>query len=755
MPLTEDELKRACHESLTRHANEPTAKRWHQAVVEFIEWARTATPHERRSIEFQRRLWNDNPVAATGQGQISVDAALEESNFRDIVAKLFEQTATQAGQSRTDSIRALFEGVTRVLKPHINKMPWLKVLRVFAIAFPTEFTSIAHRRRLGETHRGIGGPRGRMHVVDRSRAILDILDRSLGPVNSASLPDVATRLILPWWLYVDHLQGGDEDATETVSDSPGDTQLNPLPAARRRRGMLAIGGYVDTVLAILEFVKDGCERDDLREHIRSINPNLSERSVPTNINALIAEWGVLRSAGSHIELTDRGAEFLDSGDPIELSDWLLTRVLGFDYLLWHVKRNQPLRKLDAAMELKTVNPGWTSNYAPDAMTNWQIKLGLLERLPHGMLRLSKDGEQWSELITWTPEKLEVDTEDDESDATDDKQMDRGASVRRPTVEAILQRIAEAGVVVPDTLVATLHFGLWAREIRHFAVLSGLSGAGKTMLARAYGAALNHSIPSRARNLITVAVQPGWYDPSAILGYVNPLNEETYVSTHFLRFLMQAASDPEVPYTVVFDEMNLSHPEQYLAPLFSAMETGSAIHLHSQGGEVDGIPGSIPYPRNLVIIGTVNMDETTQGLSDKVLDRAFVREFWDVDVADCPRWKVAALDDADKEFLLKLLSDVMDALRPVRLHFGWRVIEDVLRFAELNYQEEQLTLSAAADAVVYAKVVPKLRGDDSPSLRTALAQLQTVLERDGLADSARKVGELLLDLEHTGTARFWR
>ena len=73
-----------------------------------------------------------------------------------------------------------------------------------------------------------------------------------------------------------------------------------------------------------------------------------------------------------------------------------------------------------------------------------------------------------------------------------------------------------------------------------------------------------------------------------------------------------------------------------------METGEAIALHSEGEYFDGVPGCIPYPSNLVVIGPVNMDETTHGLSDKVLDRAFVLEFWAVNLDSYPGGAMAGI-----------------------------------------------------------------------------------------------------------------
>ena len=158
---------------------------------------------------------------------------------------------------------------------------------------------------------------------------------------------------------------------------------------------------------------------------------------------------------------------------------------------------------------------------------------------------------------------------------------------------------------------------------------GIVRFGQDRLAQKYALAI---APSHGeKHLLILPVLPGWYDPSALFGYGNPLHPDQYSRTTFLKFLLAASDDPGRPYTVVLDEFNLSRPEQFMAPLLSAMETGDNIPLHDEDIRVDGVPPWIPYPNNLAIIGTVNMDETTHGLSDKILDRAFVMEFWEVDL----------------------------------------------------------------------------------------------------------------------------
>jgi hypothetical protein len=253
------------------------------------------------------------------------------------------------------------------------------------------------------------------------------------------------------------------------------------------------------------------------------------------------------------------------------------------------------------------------------------------------------------------------------------------------------------------------------------------------------------------------VQPGWYDPTPLFGYVNPLVRDTFESTAFLELILRAAEHPSEPHVVVLDEMNLSHPEQYLAPVLSAMEIeDSSIRFHSKGEYLDSIPASIPYPKNLVLIGTVNMDETTLGLSDKVLDRAFTLEFWDIDLDEWPKWGACGLSPDDEKEVRSVLGELMEALKPARLHFGWRVLDEVVGFLrQRDTASSTMTVSEALDRAVYSKILPKLRGEDAPRFRKALADCEKSLKDHGLKLSSDRVAELTNDLETMGSARFWR
>lgn len=169
----------------------------------------------------------------------------------------------------------------------------------------------------------------------------------------------------------------------------------------------------------------------------------------------------------------------------------------------------------------------------------------------------------------------------------------------------------------------------------FTILTGASGTGKTKLAISLAKYLRNA---DASNYEIVAVGADWTDNRNVLGFVNYLHTDDegprYQSTPILDLLLRADKDPEVPYFLVLDEMNLSHVERYFADFLSAMEQKSGpLKLHSENdklrrsGQSDAdVPPELDYPDNLFVIGTVNIDETTYMFSPKVLDRANVIEF---------------------------------------------------------------------------------------------------------------------------------
>lgn len=727
---------------------------WNRRLAAVLEWWSGLTEAERADRDNQQRLWEDNHVAAVGQGRIPIERALDDPEFRAWLAQRSMQPMPNDWDARADFLEKLHDDLRDQVMERLedSARPMLKIFRVMAVLYPTAMTTVAAMGALHELGRAMGEPR-KLYGAQRQVWVRRRVDEVLGPV-APGWEAQAARMTLPWLLLERNVRRS-ADKTEKVQKPGIDTKLQPLPAARRRRGLTAIRGLFPALLSTLEFVRPGVSRDELLDFLRSNAPDSKTTSLGVTINSYQGELDAIRSIGGLYVLTERGEDVLETQDPSFLADWLLTRILGIDRALTELRDHGTMPRAALLAAVHQMNPGWTSTFAPSAQLSWLLSMKVIQFDSREGFSLTDRGRQWADRIHWTPEPLE-DTEDTNGPGGGVTVVGPSPSVNvvLPPLPAIVEAIAESGHF-PAGLVANLHAGLWAHPRRHFAVLTGLSGSGKTLLARAYAAALAGDEHAEAQTL-TLPVQPGWYDPGALLGYINPLRSESYVRTGFLEFLLRAAANPTRPHVVVLDEMNLSHPEQYMAPLLSAMETGDGIRLHAEDDVFDGVPRTLPYPPNLVLIGTVNMDETTHGLSDKVLDRAFVLEHWDVDLDGYPRWSRPGLESAQVQKARAVLADLMAALSPVRLHFGYRVVDTVFDYlVRITADGSGVAFHEALDFVVYAKVLPKLRGEDSSRLRAALETCEGCLEKHALTRSRSKVQELRADLHATGSARFWR
>lgn len=163
----------------------------------------------------------------------------------------------------------------------------------------------------------------------------------------------------------------------------------------------------------------------------------------------------------------------------------------------------------------------------------------------------------------------------------------------------------------------------------FVLLSGLSGSGKTKLAQAFAQWICES----EEQYCIVPVGADWTNREPLLGYVNALTPTEYIlpENGALDLIIKANNDQEKPYFLILDEMNLSHVERYFADFLSVMESEDKFKLHSSSDPLNGnnnikVENEYDWPKNLFIVGTVNIDETTYMFSPKVLDRANVIEF---------------------------------------------------------------------------------------------------------------------------------
>jgi hypothetical protein len=249
-----NELKEAVDRALVRIGKEPVDQNWLRDLAEFLRWTRNASARERQSLDFQQKIWNDSPVSAVGQGNVNVDEAIRTDDFRAFVAELWEVELPSDSEARVAKIRELFDECMSRFQTALARQPRLKTLRVFAAAFPRDFTTIAHRRRLYQLEGALTGRKSK-HVVESSRVIIDRLNGVL-PATADSDTERAQRMMIPWVLYEEHVQKVDDTTTEQVT-TRGDARLVPRPAASRRRGF---SRSVDTRVRSGRF-SSLCERD--------------------------------------------------------------------------------------------------------------------------------------------------------------------------------------------------------------------------------------------------------------------------------------------------------------------------------------------------------------------------------------------------------------------------------------------------------------------------------------------------------------
>lgn len=331
----------------------------------------------------------------------------------------------------------------------------------------------------------------------------------------------------------------------------------------------------------------------------------------------------------------------------------------------------------------------------------------------------------------------------------------------------------------------------ALAAKPFIILAGGTGTGKTRAARQIAIQI-----AGKENVLTVAVGADWTDSRPLLGFRNLLSADgaSFVAPETLKLILKAdknlrdaemetkgesSADSSVeesikPFFLILDEMNLSHVERYFADFLSSMESGEPLklHDHEEGLQADGsdltIPKEVEWPRNLFVIGTVNIDETTYMFSPKVLDRAHVIEFkveWDeikTGLSSPPsrelaRWSAEqtqnftriALDDKkvlgaeDQVVLENILAGIHGCMKGSRYNFAHRTARECLNYvaAAQELSEAKLAehhdISGLIDFAVLQKVLPKLNGSTG-SLTEILNKLSEFTSNHVLKESAEKL-----------------
>ena len=329
---------------------------------------------------------------------------------------------------------------------------------------------------------------------------------------------------------------------------------------------------------------------------------------------------------------------------------------------------------------------------------------------------------------------------------------------RVWLENIAEGCEEYGLHFNKRLLKAFHTSLKTAEWSPLTVLAGVSGTGKSELPRLYSYFGGIFFTS-------VAVQPNWDSKESMLGFFNSIDNK-FDAEPVLRFLAQSQlawrdeTETEKGYPglanavclTLLDEMNLAHPELYFAEFLSKFELRRGCdrdHLPAVdvkiGAGMD--PHQIKLGRNMLWAGTMNQDETTKSLSDKVLDRSIVMYFPRPtklkrrtslkSLDDMPRnngvlhiktWNSWKVDETESVFSYeeiksykKFVEEINDALGEVGRALGHRVWQSVeyymasypdVRLSEQGSKERADAMHIAFEDQIVQKIMPKLRGIDT-------------------------------------------
>ena len=338
------------------------------------------------------------------------------------------------------------------------------------------------------------------------------------------------------------------------------------------------------------------------------------------------------------------------------------------------------------------------------------------------------------------------------------------------LDYIKRYIAAKGYYFDDETLYNYHVCL---KTRPFVILAGLSGTGKSKLSQLYAEAMGHTV--RNRRYLRLAVRPSWNDDRYLLGYLNTLTSE-YVTEPAVDFIMKAEEDRDNLYFFCLDEMNLAHVEYYFSQFLSALEEENPSDRHiplfsetvqtrlEKTGRSAGMTPFVLIPSNLFFTGTINVDETTQPLSDKVIDRTNTIEFFSVELDKVPKrkplpdsitvstatWHSYITREPTTTYRAQII-EIGNILNKADLGLGYRVLRDIELY--LANSKNLLRPEVAFDLQVKQRILPHVRGTET--IRPVLDELATFMKRNNLIRSEKRLDEMKVRLKRDGYTNFWR
>ena len=345
----------------------------------------------------------------------------------------------------------------------------------------------------------------------------------------------------------------------------------------------------------------------------------------------------------------------------------------------------------------------------------------------------------------------------------------------------------------------------AIKSKPFLLLAGISGTGKSRIVRELARACWYEHTEeynehKPKNFEMVQVKPNWHDSSELIGYVSRVSGKSeYIIGDFLKFIVKAWNDPDVPYFLCLDEMNLAPVEQYFAEFLSVMESRKNVSgkivtdaivkkskddwyrvliselTNDKKLQDQFLNEGISIPQNLIVVGTVNMDETTFSFSRKVLDRAMTIEMNKVDLmagltnrhenigkiefADIIGKAVEGVDvyAAHKgvcDKAITYLKSINAALDKTPFKVAYRTRNELLLYVVNNLswktddELEDFVIARALDEITCMKILTRIEGDETKVSANFLDNLGNAI-KSGLVEIDKDL--LQANKSHKGDA----
>ena len=377
--------------------------------------------------------------------------------------------------------------------------------------------------------------------------------------------------------------------------------------------------------------------------------------------------------------------------------------------------------------------------------------------------------------------------------------------------------------------------LTALRTKPFVLLAGISGTGKSRIVRKLAQAsvteelqrqydpksvaggFNRWGLHKPANFELIQVKPNWHNSLEVVGYKSNIGGAHYEFTPFVEFVARAWKHQDVPFFLCLDEMNLAPVEQYFAEFLSAIESRSLENgeyetdpivkpfesfntRNDEGVVIDNLSDrmiahlegkldaqrkseiaermrtkGLTLPKNLLVMGTVNMDETTFSFSRKVLDRAMsvvmneveYDKFFngesekDVEEMDENTRKLLIdrpirgleAEDNEAEEVQKYLTSINEKLNDTPFKLGYRAANEALLYVSAaRHFNSEADIHAALDEFTMMKILSRIEGDKR-SIGSLLEDLKEVITTD-YTKSNEKLGKMAETLKNKQFVSYW-